>query len=270
LIRKISNVVQLAVLAVALAWVAWRWNILVALCVFLALAAVSLPVFLVFVVLPSESARRRKLTALAAQHGWSYHRQRDPALAARLPSFLIPAHADAPQFSDVVAGTAHGWPFLSFHRRYTYWVWEAGVYGYGDSPNSVFHWFVLLEGLPTSVPVISCWRRRNMTDLGPGFQAGDYPEGFHTGNHAFDEAFHLDGPSILLAHGLAGQIGALMPRLAADVGREFPWRLAAGTLFTWQYNGLHTDPRELQPLLAALAAIAQLLSQHERTEPSAV
>lgn len=68
--------------------------------------------------------------------------------------------------------------------------------------------------------------------------ASPYPAGFQTGNHAFDEVYHLDGPTRLLACGLARRISALMPRFAADVGREFPWRFTAETLLIWDYTAL--------------------------------
>lgn len=264
---KISNLVQLVVLATLLTLVALRWGAIAAIGLFIAFALVGLPVFYGFVVLPSELVRRRRLAELTVQRGWTYHRRNDPALPARLPLFLIPGSwTRNVRFSDVVAGQTGGRPFLSFHRRYSFSVTEPGAYGDGQTVHSVFHWIVLVGGLPASLPAISCRSLRPVLDPGLGVLAGDSTE-FLTGDPAFDQSFRIDGPASLLAQGLAEQFRILMPELAAGAAGDFSWQSADGMLATWRADGLYTDPKLLEPVLTALVTIADVIAQASPGQP---
>lgn len=213
-------------------------------------------------VLKRAAARRRELAALALREGWSYCQRPDPALAARLSSFLVTSpHAEYGCFSEVVTGTVAGWAFASF--RYTSSVRTAQAdpsFGAGGGTDSFSRWVTLLRGLRASQPPVSCWpRSRQYARI--LFQPGDYPEGFQTGNHAFDDAFYLDGPADLLAGGLGAQVGALMPGLVASLGRDFSWQVAARTLRTTD-ESLRHNPGDLPLLLTSLATVADLLQRH--------
>jgi hypothetical protein len=152
-------------------------------------------------------------------------------------------------FREVLAGQANGRTFRSFIHSYRTEPKNETLYS--TDVHLRYDWVVLVEGLPASMPPITCYPKGLLDDA----------VGIKTGDAAFDRLFCLTGPDLLVPQVFGEPMRVLMLQLAARFDGTFPWRIEAGVLATWRSRVLHTDMNQLEPILDSLLAIAQTIPE---------